>query len=122
MTEKLGAVKYGQQGGDVFLGRDIGHQRDYSESIAAIIDDEVRTLIDIAHREAYEALVDNRDLLDALVLELLDKETLGKEDIARLFEGLKKRPEQPAWTGSEQRKPSAIPPVQFPPSSDAPAS
>lgn len=118
MTEKLGAVKYGQQGGDVFLGRDIGHQRDYSESVAAIIDDEVRTLIDIAHREAYEALVDNRAILDALVVELLDKETLGKEDIARLFEGLKQRPQQPAWTGSDQRKPSQIPPVQFPPSTN----
>lgn len=114
MTERLGAVRYGQSGGDVFLGRDLGHQRDYSEDVAAAIDDEIRKLIDEAHHEAYETLVANREVLDALVVELLEKETLGKEDIARIFEPLKAVPTRPAWTGSDRRIPSTIPPVDVP--------
>ncbi len=79
MTERLGAIRYGQEQGEVFLGRDMGHKRDYSEEVAAAIDEEVRAFIDAAHHEAYEILVENRDVLDALVLELLEKETLDKE-------------------------------------------
>jgi cell division protease FtsH len=113
MSERLGAVRYGTSGGDVFLGRDIGHQRDYSEDIAAAIDDEVRILIDLAHHEAYETLVQNRKILDALVVELLERETLGKEDIARIFTKIKLRPTRKAWTGSARRKPSTLPPVDY---------
>ncbi|MEY3407895.1 MAG: hypothetical protein RL038_956, partial [Actinomycetota bacterium] len=112
MTERLGAVRYGQSGGDVFLGRDIGHQRDYSEDVAAAIDDEVRQLIEAAHFEAHEALVENRDVLDALVVELMEKETLNKEEIDQIFANVKLRPTKPAWTGSAKRPPSAIPPVE----------
>jgi cell division protease FtsH len=96
------------------LGRDIGHQRDYSEDVAASIDDEVRSLIESAHYEAYEALVENREVLDALVVELLAKETLNKEEIAKIFEPLKQRPISAAWTGSDRRIPSNIPPVEVP--------
>jgi cell division protease FtsH len=112
MTERLGAIKYGQAGGEVFLGRDMGHQRDYSEEVAAAIDEEVRGFIDVAHHEAYEILNENRDVLDALVIELLEKETLDREEVARIFEPLKRRPERPAWTGSARRVPSNRPPVQ----------
>ena len=111
MTERLGAIKYGQAGGEVFLGRDMGHQRDYSEEVAAAIDEEVRGFIDVAHHEAYEILNENRDVLDALVVELLEKETLDREEVARIFEPLKRRPERPAWTGSARRVPSNRPPV-----------
>jgi cell division protease FtsH len=114
MTERLGAVRYGQSGGDVFLGRDIGHQRDYSEDVAAAIDDEIRKLIDEAHHEAYRVLEENRDVLDALVVELLEKETLGKEEIERIFEPIRPVSQRPAWTGSERRVPSPIPPVEVP--------
>ncbi|MEN9710926.1 MAG: ATP-dependent zinc metalloprotease FtsH [Actinomycetota bacterium] len=114
MTERLGAVKYGQPSGEVFLGRDMGHQRDYSEDVAAAIDDEIRKLIDEAHHEAFETLVANREVLDALVVELLEKETLGKEDIARIFQPIKQVPARPAWTGSDRRVPSNIPPVEVP--------
>jgi cell division protease FtsH len=121
MTESLGAVRYGQSGGDVFLGRDIGHQRDYSEDVAATIDNEVRSLIEFAHYEAYQALVENRDILDALVVELLEKETLNKEEIERIFAPIKQRPIQPAWTGSDKRIPSDIPPVEVKASSEVEA-
>ena len=111
MSERLGAIRFGQGDGEVFMGRDMGHQRDYSEEVAGIIDEEVRGFIDVAHHEAYEILNENRDVLDALVLELLDKETLNREEIARIFEPLKRRPLRPAWTGSTRREPSNRPPV-----------
>jgi cell division protease FtsH len=112
MTEKLGAMKYGSTGQDVFLGRDLMHQKDYSEAVAAIIDDEIRNLIETAHLEAYKILEDNRQTLDDLVLALLDRETLNKEEIAEIFKPLKKRQARPAWTGSIKRKPSRKPPVK----------
>ena len=114
MTERLGAIRYGKENGEVFLGRDMGHTRDYSEEIAAAIDEEVRSLIDHAHNEAFEILVDNRDVLDRLVIELLEKETLNKEQVAAIFEELHLRPSRPAWTGSERRAPSDRPPVDVP--------
>jgi cell division protease FtsH len=115
MTERLGAVRYGQDTGEVFMGRDVGHSRDYSEEVAAAIDEEVRTFIDIAHHEAFEILQDNREVLDALVVELLDKETLNREEIEQIFLPLKRRPERPAWTGSARRLPSNQPPVAVTP-------
>ena len=120
MTERLGAIHYGEVGGEVFMGRDMGHQREYSESIAAAIDEEVRNFIDIAHHEAYEILELNREVLDALVVELLEKETLNREEIARIFEPLHRRSSRPAWTGSSRRTPSHRPPVAVPPRAKAP--
>ncbi|WP_370250049.1 ATP-dependent zinc metalloprotease FtsH [Nocardioides sp.] len=114
MTERLGAIKLGGDNSEPFLGRDLGHGRNYSEDIAAIVDEEVKLLLTTAHQEAFDVLEDNRDVLDALVLELLDKETLDKDEVARIFAALKRRPERPAWTGSPNRNPSAIPPVEIP--------
>jgi cell division protease FtsH len=93
------------------MGRDYGHQRDYSEELAATIDQEIKALINQAHEEAYEILIENRSILDALVEELLEKETLHKEEIAAIFKHVASRPKRPAWTGSASRIPSRIPPV-----------
>ncbi len=114
MTETLGAVKLGESNSEPFLGRDLGHQRDYSEDVAAQVDAEVKKLLGNAHQEAFDILVENRDVLDALVLELMDKETLDKEAVATVFEPLRRRPRRPAWTGSDSRVPSSIPPVEVP--------
>ena len=114
MTERLGAIKYGQQQGEVFLGRDMGHTRDYSEEVAAAIDEEVRTFIEAAHQEAYDVLVENRDVLDALVLALLERETLDKAEIEEIFAELKLRSPRPAWTGSARRAPDTRGPIPFP--------
>src|SRR4029079_11975311 len=84
MSAKLGAVKYGTSDSEPFLGRDMGHQRDYSDTIAAEIDAEVRGLIEAAHDEAWEILVEYRDVLDNMVLELMEKETITREDMDRL--------------------------------------
>ncbi|MFC1404514.1 MULTISPECIES: ATP-dependent zinc metalloprotease FtsH [Streptacidiphilus] len=114
MTERLGAIKFGTDGSEPFLGREMGHQRDYSEEVAGLVDEEVKKLIENAHNEAWEILVENRDVLDNLVLELLEKETLNKEQIAEIFRPIVKRPARPAWTGSARRTPSTRPPVQSP--------
>jgi cell division protease FtsH len=109
MTERIGAIKLGQDNSEPFLGRDMGHQRDYSEEVAGVVDEEVKRLIEAAHDEAWEILVENRDILDELVLELLEKETLDKAQVAEIFTGIRKRPQRPAWTGSAKRAPQAGP-------------
>jgi cell division protease FtsH len=120
MTERLGAIRYGQDNSEPFLGRDMGHVRDYSEDVAAAIDEEVRAFIEVAHQEAYDILVANRDALDRLVKELLERETLDKADVERIFEGLDMRSPRPAWTGSANRAPSPQPPVVVPVGASAP--
>ncbi|MCX4771705.1 ATP-dependent zinc metalloprotease FtsH [Streptomyces sp. NBC_01260] len=114
MTERLGAIKFGGDNTEPFVGREMGHQRDYSEEVAALVDEEVKKLIESAHNDAWEILVENRDVLDALVLQLLEKETLGKAEIAEIFAPIVRRPARPAWTGSARRTPSTRPPVLSP--------
>ena len=111
MTERLGAIKFGSERGEPFLGREIGHERDYSEQVAAAVDEEVRELIGTAHQEAFDVLADNRDVLDALVVELLERETLDRAEVERIFEPTRRRQPRPPWTGSSTRVPSDQPPV-----------
>ena len=115
MTERLGAVKLGTGDAEPFLGRDIGHGRDYSEQVAAIVDDEVAKLISNAHQEAFDILTENRDVLDDLVRALFERETLDREEVAEVFKPLRLWPKRPAWTGSDERVPSSLPPVTPPP-------
>jgi cell division protease FtsH len=114
MSERVGAIKLGQGQGEVFLGRDVGHQRDYSEEVASVVDEEVRRLIEAAHDEAWEILVENRPVLDSLVTALLERETLGKDDLSEIFAAIIKRPLRPTWLSSERRGVSDIPPVLTP--------
>jgi cell division protease FtsH len=114
MTERLGAIRLGEGNSEPFLGRDIGHTRNYSEDVAAVVDQETKKLLAAAHQEAFDILEENRDVLDNLVLELLDQETLDKAEISRIFEPLRLRGVRPAWTGSPDRNPSAIPPIEIP--------
>ena len=114
MTEAIGAIKLGANSDTPFMGRDYAHQRDYSESIAGVVDHEIRALIENAHQEAFDILVANRTILDEMVLELLDKETLNKEEIIEIFKKVKAVTHRPAWTGSVTRIPSVLPPVDIP--------
>jgi cell division protease FtsH len=114
MSAKLGAVKYGISDSQPFLGRDMGHQRDYSDSIAAEIDAEVRGLIEAAHDEAWEILVEYRDVLDNMVLELMERETLSTADMGRICERVVKRPPLAPYNGFGKRTPSDKPPVLTP--------
>jgi cell division protease FtsH len=114
MTEAIGAIKLGSDASEPFMGRDYGHQRDYSENVAAKVDTEIRKLIENAHQEAFDILVENRATLDAMVLQLLEKETLNKEEIAVIFAKVNSWPRRPSWTGSSTRIPSQQPPIAVP--------
>ena len=114
MTEAIGAIKLGTDASEPFMGRDYGHQRDYSENVAAVVDAEIRKLIETAHQEAYDILEANRTILDEMVIKLLEIETLNKEESAQIFAKVRSWPNRPAWTGSETRTPSATPPVDIP--------
>ncbi|MFT3860397.1 ATP-dependent zinc metalloprotease FtsH [Micropruina sp.] len=123
MTERLGAVKLGSDSDEPFLGMQAGMgsgHRDYSDAIAAAIDEEVAALINNAHQEAFDCLVTNRAVLDELVRQLFEKETLDKEQVATIFEALQRHPKRPAWTGSDTRLPSDLPPVDPPPPAPKP--
>ncbi|MDQ1753038.1 MAG: cell division protease FtsH, partial [Pseudonocardiales bacterium] len=114
MSSRLGAVKYGTSDSEPFMGRDYGHQRDYSEEIASWIDEEVRGLIEGAHDEAWEILVQYRDVLDALVFELAERETLNKEDLDRILSPVRKRAPHNTFAGFGKRTPSDRPPIEIP--------
>ena len=114
MSSKLGAVKYGTSQDEPFLGRTMGHQKDYSDAVAAEIDAEVRALIELAHDEAWEILVEYRDVLDAIVLELMEKETISAQDLARLCAPVRKRRPVAPYNGFGKRRPSDRPPVLTP--------
>jgi len=114
MSSNIGSVKLGSGSGEMFLGRDMGSQRDYSERLSEQVDAEVRTLIENAHNEAWEVLNENRDILDKLATALLEKETLDHTELAEIFTNVKKMPERPQWLSSTKRPVSALPPVLVP--------
>ncbi|KAA0097532.1 ATP-dependent zinc metalloprotease FtsH [Mycolicibacterium sp. P1-18] len=114
MSSKLGAVRYGTEHGDPFLGRSMGAQADYSHEVAQIIDDEVRKLIEAAHTEAWEILTEYRDVLDVLAGELLEKETLHRAELAAIFADVKKRPRLTMFDDFGGRVPSEKPPIKTP--------
>ena len=115
MTERIGAIKLGITDDQPFLGRNYGHTRDYSEQVAGVVDNEIQRLISNAHQEAYDILVENREILDHLVEILLEKETILKDEIEKIFAKVKKVRKRPAWTGSSTRQPSSKPPVPHKP-------
>ena len=114
MSAKLGAVRYGTEHGDPFLGRTMGTQADYSHEVARDIDDEVRKLIEAAHTEAWEILSEYRDTLDALAGELLEKETLHRPELQKIFGEVRKRPRITAFDDFGGRIPSDKPPIKTP--------
>ena len=114
MSEKLGARKFGDGNTEPFLGREMSHNRDYSEEIASTIDDEVRRLIEAAHDQAWEILVEYRDVLDDLVLRLMDKETVSTQEILEIFGPVRKLAARGSYTGHGKRLPSDRPPVLTP--------
>jgi cell division protease FtsH len=114
MSERLGARRFGTGDGEPFLGREMSHSRDYSEEIASAIDDEVRRLIESAHDEAWEILVQYRDVLDHLVLQLMEHETLSRDQVLQIFAPVHKRATRGSYTGYGKRLPSDRPPVQTP--------
>ena len=114
MSAKLGAVRYGTEHGDPFLGRTMGTQADYSHEVARDIDDEVRKLIEAAHTEAWSILTEYRDVLDVLAGELLEKETLHRVELEAIFSKVQKRPRLTVFDDFGGRIPSDKPPIKTP--------
>nr|WP_199329105.1 ATP-dependent zinc metalloprotease FtsH3 [Coleofasciculus sp. FACHB-1120] len=85
MSARLGQVALGRQQGNMFLGRDIAAERDFSEATAATIDDEVHNLVDQAYHRAKEVLLNNRHILDQLAQMLIEKETVDAEELQEVL-------------------------------------
>ncbi|XTZ10145.1 MAG: ATP-dependent zinc metalloprotease FtsH3, partial [cyanobacterium endosymbiont of Rhopalodia yunnanensis] len=85
MSDRLGPVALGRQNGNVFLGRDIASDRDFSDKTAAAIDEEVRQLVDNAYIRAKDVLVNNRHILDKLAEMLVEKETVDAEELQSIL-------------------------------------
>jgi len=86
MSDRLGPVALGRQQGNMFLGREISSERDFSEETAAAIDEEVRKLVDRAYARAKDVLLQNRSVLDKLAQMLIDKETVDAEELQELLD------------------------------------
>ncbi len=96
MSDEIGPQQLGQKNGEVFLGREFGHQANYSDQVAANIDSEVRRFLDEAHSEAAEILIQYRATLDRLADALIEKETLDTPEVMALMADVPKRPRRPA--------------------------
>lgn len=112
-SSKLGAVKWASAENDNDSMDDIA-PHPYSDETQNLIDEEVRKLIETAHQEAYDILMQNRDVLDELVTRLLEKETLGEKELNEIFAGLHKAPERTEWLSDPNRPLPDRAPVPIP--------
>lgn len=110
-SSRLGAIKWED---DNNSGPMDYTSRAYSDETSRIIDEEVRNLVETAHTEAWNIINENREVLDELVRQLLEKETLNKDELASIFSSLKKAPERQLWLSDSQRPVSDIPPIPIP--------
>ena len=85
MSEKLGTMAYGKNQENVFMGRDFGHQRDYSEQVAYEIDEEIKSIVDARYELAKQLLSENRDMLEKISKELLDEETIDDKEFESIM-------------------------------------
>ena len=96
MSDKMGNMTYGEPQEHVFMGRDFGQTKNYSEQIAYELDKEVKKIIDEKHELAKQILTENRDILDELAMSLLDHETINADEFDELIEKVKERRNNPA--------------------------
>ena len=102
MSEAVGPVRLGQPQGEVFLGRDFGTTPDYSDAVAAQIDEEIRLLIDGAHQTALAILTTHRDVLDALADKLVERETLDTDEAMKILKAV------PKWDSLTTGRPAVV--------------
>ncbi len=114
MSAKVGAISLGGGNAEPFLGRELATHSNYSNEMAQQVDNEVRAILDQALDEAHKALTQNRKVLDQLAKELLEKETLNQDEIAKLFKSVKKLPERETWRSSTKRALSSKGPIAVP--------
>ncbi len=109
MSEKLGPRMFGEPQHEVFLGRDMNHDRNYSEETAALIDEEVKHLIDEANNKAMTILRENNDILNRISDALIERESLTGEDLAILMEGGSLPPLPSADDNRDNNEPKGTP-------------
>jgi cell division protease FtsH len=115
MSDKLGPLSFGKRDELIFLGREIGEQRNYSDEVAKTIDEEVRAIIDRAYERAQEVLETHRDRLEGLAAKLIAEETVDSEEFEKLFsdlppkENLHGPARRPAVVGPGQPTPGTAP-------------
>ncbi|MDO5051787.1 MAG: ATP-dependent zinc metalloprotease FtsH [Pseudoclavibacter sp.] len=114
MSARIGSIKLGEPPAEQY-GRDAGSTRNYSEALAEDVDEEVRALLAQAQQEAWQALTENREVLDRLAAELLERETLDHTRLEEIFQDVRKLPERPTWSSSPDRPVSTLPPVPLQP-------
>ena len=114
MSAEIGSISLGSGSSEPFLGRELASSKDHSERIAETVDSEVQKILDNALNEAHQALTTNRTVLDELAEQLMQKETLNQDDIATIFESVKKLPKRKVWHSSEQRPHSKKGPIEAP--------
>ena len=90
MSDKLGPMLFGKGSNEVFLGRDYGRQQDYSDEVASSIDDEVKILLNDAHMIAGKILKKFKKQMDAMVDVLMEKETIDRDEVSKIFKSIKK--------------------------------
>ncbi|MDD3238089.1 MAG: ATP-dependent zinc metalloprotease FtsH [Candidatus Gastranaerophilales bacterium] len=86
MSDKMGTMAYGKSQENVFMGRDFGHTKNYSEEIAADLDKEIKHIIDERYDIAHSLLTENRDMLEAVAKELLERETLDEKEVSEIID------------------------------------
>jgi cell division protease FtsH len=119
MSDELGPIQYGRGNHQVFLGRDLGEDRNYSEEIAGKIDAEVRRIIDSCNAEARKILDDNWDKVERMANSLLEHETVETEEVLAILAD-KPWPPKPEGVTGEQKPPLAATPTEPEPRSERP--
>jgi cell division protease FtsH len=102
MSEKLGPLTYGQKDEQIFLGKELGRHKDYSEQTAESIDSEIHDLVTVAYQNARKIIEDNRDALTRIAEALLERETVDAKEIEALIEGRELPPLKPAAVPESQ--------------------
>ena len=111
MSDAVGQVALAGEQDEVFVGMQQAQGPRFSAETATLIDQEVRTLLDTALDEAWAVIVENRHVLDRLVEELLERETLNEHELAEIFRDVKKQPPREVWVSSSERPALAAPSV-----------
>ena len=97
MSEKMGNLAYGKSEEHVFMGRDFGHSRDFSEEIAADIDKEIKKIVDTQYEHAKTLLSENKDMLEFIAKKLFEKETLDEKEFEDLMNEVKQQRTFDKW-------------------------
>ncbi|PMC74639.1 ATP-dependent zinc metalloprotease FtsH [Brachybacterium sp. UMB0905] len=114
MSARVGQVALNGDQDEVFVGMQQGQSPKYGAETASLVDQEVRKLLDDALDEAWTVIERNRDVLDRLVEELLEKETLNEKELAEIFRDVRKQPPRDVWASSTERPALAAPSVGGP--------